>query len=87
MPSEKEQLSNQDRINESIMTGLRTIWGVSLDDIGMRFGENNKKEILIQAEKYLEKGILFTAQEHLYLKPENYFLADGISADLFLLKV
>jgi oxygen-independent coproporphyrinogen-3 oxidase len=86
LPLEKELLSVEDRINEAIMTGLRTIWGVSLKDIGKRNGEKYKNEILFQAEKYLEKGILYIEQEHLLLRPESYFLADGISSDLFLLK-
>jgi oxygen-independent coproporphyrinogen-3 oxidase len=86
LPFEKELLSPEDRINEAIMTGLRTIWGASLKEIGKRNGEKYKKEILFQAEKYLEKGILYIEQEHLLLRPESYFLADGISSDLFLLK-
>ena len=87
MPFEKELLSPEDSTNEAIMTGLRTIWGVSLEEIANRHGEKFKEEILFQAEKYLEKGILYKEQEHLFLRPESYFLADGISADLFLLKV
>ena len=87
LPFEKELLSPEDSTNEAIMTGLRTIWGVSLEEIANRHGEKFKEEILFQAEKYLEKGILYKEQEHLFLRPENYFLADGISADLFLLKV
>lgn len=87
IPIEKELLSPEDRINESIMTGLRTIWGVSLKEIGKRHGEKYMNEVLSQAKKYLEKGILNLNDEHLYLRPESYFLADGISSDLFLLKV
>lgn len=87
LPLEKELLSPEDSTNEAIMTGLRTIWGVSLEKIVNRHGEKFKEEILFQAEKYLEKGILYKEQEHLFLRPESYFLADGISADLFLLKV
>ena len=87
LPLEKELLSPEDSTNEAIMTGLRTIWGVSLEEIVNRHGEKFKEEILFQAEKYLEKGILYKEQEHLFLRPESYFLADGISADLFLLKV
>lgn len=87
LPLEKELLSPEDSTNEAIMTGLRTIWGVSLEEISNRHGEKFKEEILFQAEKYLEKGILYKEQEHLFLRPESYFLADGISADLFLLKV
>ena len=87
LPLERERLSTEDKTNEAIMTGLRTIWGGDLNEIGKRIGDSYKKEILIQAEKYLKKGILYVEQEHLFLRPESYFLADGISADLFLLKV
>ena len=85
--SETELLTTEDMINESIMTGLRTIWGVSLAAIEENHGKAYKKEILKQAAKYIENGILYMEQEHLFLRPESYFLADGISADLFLLKV
>ncbi len=87
LPSDKERLSTEDRINESIMTGLRTIWGVSLKEIAKSFGEKYKNEVLGQAEQYLKRGDLRLEKEHLFLRPESYFLADGISADLFLLKV
>jgi oxygen-independent coproporphyrinogen-3 oxidase len=33
LPNEIETLSEADRYNEYVMTGLRTIWGVSLDRI------------------------------------------------------
>ena len=38
LPNETEILSKTDRYNEYIMTGLRTIWGVSLDRIAEEFG-------------------------------------------------
>ena len=87
LPSEKEKLQVEDRINESIMTGLRTIWGVSLVAIENNFGEFHKKDILNNADKYLEQGTLKLEKGNLFLSPDSYFLADGISADLFLLKV
>ncbi len=87
LPSENEALQIEDRINESIMTGLRTIWGVSITDIEKNFGEKFKKEILNNADKYLDQGTLKLENGNLFLSPDSYFLADGISADLFLLKV
>lgn len=87
LPSEKELLAVEDRINESIMTGLRTKWGVSLVTIEKNFGEIHKNKILHNAAKYLEQGTLKLKNGELSLSPDSYFLADGISADLFLLKV
>lgn len=87
LPSERELLSKEDRINETIMTGLRTIWGVSLSEISKVYGKNYKNEILALSDKHLVQGSLRLEKDHLILRPNSYFLADGISADLFLLKV
>ena len=87
LPIERELLTTEDRVNEAIMTGLRTIWGVSMSEISKKYGETYKNDVLVQAEPYLRRGNLRLNQEHLLLEPESYFLADGISADLFLLKV
>lgn len=87
LASEQETLEVEDRINESIMTGLRTIWGLSLVAIANDFGEKYKDEVLDNAKTFLKRGDLQLENDHLFLKPESYFLADGISAQLFLLKV
>lgn len=86
LPSEKEILSTEDRINEAIMTGLRTIWGVSLKMIERTHGEFYRLEILRQAQKHLDLKTVKMKNDHLYLTPKGHFLADGIAADLFLLK-
>ena len=39
VPIETEKLTITDRYNEYIMTGLRTIWGVSLERIEKDFGK------------------------------------------------
>lgn len=85
-PSEKENLSTEDRINEDIMTGLRTIWGVSLERIESSYGEIYKIKILEQAEKHLDRGTLEIENDQLFITEKGQFLADGISADLFILK-
>ncbi len=86
LPSEREILSTEDRINEAIMTGLRTIWGVSLEMIERTHGESYRLEILRQAQKHLDFKTIKMKNDHLYLTPKGHFLADGIAADLFLLK-
>ena len=86
LPSEKEMLSTEDQINEAIMTGLRTIWGVSLEMIERNHGESYRLKILKLAQKHLDLKTVSIKNDHLYLSPKGYFLADGIAADLFLLK-
>lgn len=86
LPLEKEYLSNEDKANESILTGLRTIWGLSLNKL-VEVEENSiRNHILKQAEKYLNKGWMRLEDDQLILEPKAYFMADGIASDLFILK-
>lgn len=86
-PGESEKLSVEDRINEAIMTGLRTIWGVSLNTLANNYGGNYRLRILEQAKRHLDQETLKLENDHLYLTEKGSFLADGIASDLFLLKV
>lgn len=87
LPSEVEYLTVEDRINEMIMTGIRTMWGISVSDIVLAFGVTYKDQLMDHAEKYLQTGQLFLHEDHLILRPEKYFLADGIASDMFLIEV
>lgn len=85
LPNETEKLSVEDRYNEYIMTGLRTIWGVSLDRIQNEFGQDYLGYLLKQSRKFLNNNLLFI--ENNILKPtlKGKFLTDGIASDLFIL--
>jgi oxygen-independent coproporphyrinogen-3 oxidase len=83
LPNEIETLSKTDRYNEYIMTGLRTIWGVSLDRIEQEFGNDYLDYLQKQSQKFIKDDLLFI--ENLILKPtpKGKFLTDGIASDLF----
>lgn len=85
LPSEVEILSQEDRYNEYIMTGLRTIWGVSLNRIENEFGEVFLNYLLKQSEKFIKDDLLFIAENTLKTTRRGKFLADGIASDLFML--
>jgi oxygen-independent coproporphyrinogen-3 oxidase len=87
LPNELEILSISDRYNEYIMTGLRTIWGVSLDKIENEFGLDYLSYLHKQARKFLDDDLLFI--ENGILKPtkKGKFLTDGIASDLFYLNL
>jgi oxygen-independent coproporphyrinogen-3 oxidase len=53
LPNEIEILSITDRYNEYIMTGLRTIWGVSLDRIETEYGMEYLNYLNKQVRKFL----------------------------------
>ena len=85
LSNETEILSKSDLYNEYIMTGLRTIWGVSLDRIATEFGNDYLDYLQKQAQKFIDDDLLFV--ENSILKPtqKGKFLTDGIASDLFYL--
>ena len=85
LPIEIETLSKTDRYNEYIMTGLRTIWGVSLERIEQEFGKTYLDYLNQQAAKFIEDHLLFIDDDVLRTTKKGKFVSDGIASDLFLL--
>jgi oxygen-independent coproporphyrinogen-3 oxidase len=87
LPLETETLTKTDRYNEYVMTGLRTIWGISLDRIATEFGKTYLDYLNQQAAKYIEDHLLFVDDNILRTTKSGKFLSDGIASDLFLLNL
>ena len=87
LPNEVEILSINDRYNEYIMTGLRTIWGVDLNRIKTEFGTATLAYLKKQAQKFLDDGLLSIDDHILKTTLKGKFLTDGIASDLFLLNL
>jgi putative oxygen-independent coproporphyrinogen III oxidase len=87
LPSETEILSINDRYNENIMTGLRTIWGISLDKIRNDFGEKHIHYLNKTAAKFISEGLLKMEGQTLKTTEKGKFLTDGIASDLFLVNL
>jgi oxygen-independent coproporphyrinogen-3 oxidase len=85
LPNEVEKLSLTDSYNEYIMTGLRTIWGVSLLKIEKVYGEKYIKYLTKQSEKHLQNKFLLLEDNVLKTTKKGKFLTDGIASDLFYL--
>lgn len=87
LPNEIETLTKIDAYNEYIMTGLRTIWGVSLAKVETDFGESYKKYLLQQAQKHIVEHLLYLDDDKLRVTKNGKFLSDGIASDLFMLNL
>ncbi|MGJ5642589.1 radical SAM family heme chaperone HemW [Formosa sp. S-31] len=85
LPKEEEVLTLQDRYNEYVMTGLRTVWGVSLNTIASEFGMAYKNYILEQSDKYFQQELLYIEDENIKVTTKGKFLSDGIASHLFML--
>ena len=87
LPNEIEILSKTDKYNEYVMTGLRTIWGISLNRIETQFGKQYLKYLQIQMEKFVKDDLLVLENDILKTTKKGKFLCDGIASDLFMLNL
>ena len=85
LPSEKEMLTVNDVFNETVMTGLRTIWGVDLEKIQAKFGEEYKSHLVDATLVFINQGLLNIERGILKTTNKGKFLADGIASDLFVI--
>ena len=87
LPIEREILTIKDSYNEYIMTGLRTIWGVSLERVAEEYGENYRTYLENQSDKYIQEDLLYIHNGNLKTTEKGKFLSDGIASDLFMLNL
>ena len=83
LPTEIEVLSDNDRYNEYIMTGLRTILGVSFNKVEKNYGKIYKTYLLEASKTLIHQDLLYIEAEHLYVTKKGQFLSDGIASQLF----
>jgi oxygen-independent coproporphyrinogen-3 oxidase len=88
LPQEIEILSLNNRFNEYIMTGLRTIWGVDFKRIEKQFGIDYLFHLEKNTQPFIEKELLKiqlndSGDAILTTTKKGKFLADGIASDLF----
>jgi oxygen-independent coproporphyrinogen-3 oxidase len=79
---EQETLSIEDRYNEYVMTGLRTIWGVEQTTLAA-MGPSFEGHFISNAQQFLEEGIMLKEGSHYRLSAAGRLLADGVAAALF----
>jgi oxygen-independent coproporphyrinogen-3 oxidase len=83
LPLERETLTAAERLNERLMTGLRTTWGVPRHGVEA-FGRTALAAVERAAARWVASGHLGADAEGWWLTPSGRFLADGIAADLFV---
>ena len=82
---ESEKLTKTDKYNEYIMTGLRTIWGVSKDYLKDNFGYKFQKHFTEKSEKYFDSKHLIQKNNIITTTINGKFLSDRIASDLFII--
>jgi oxygen-independent coproporphyrinogen-3 oxidase len=78
-----EELSATDRLNEYIMTALRTMWGIDLDKVSSSFDIEQVNQISKQIQPFVDKGLATIDKKNIVLTQKGKLFADGIAAELF----
>ncbi len=84
IPFSVDNLSEEERLNEYILTGLRTLWGIDFEFIHENYSLDlftSKKIILAQMDL---EGWLVWKDKNLSLSKSGKLLADSIAAALFV---
>lgn len=81
---EMEDIDQPKRYNEYIITGLRTMWGIDLDELQTKFGQEQYAYFLKNAEKYFNLNHLKRAGNIITLTHAGIFISDGIMSDLMI---
>ncbi|WP_034919622.1 radical SAM family heme chaperone HemW [Gillisia sp. CAL575] len=85
LPLEQEELSTTDRYNEYVMTRLRTIWGIDINEVEERFGNLYKTHLLNEASNEIKLGLLKQNENVITVTKKGKFLSDGIASNLFFI--
>lgn len=87
LPLEIETLTTTDKYNEYIMTGLRTMFGVSFHRIEKDFGKTYKDYLIEQSQVFINEHLLYIDDGYLKASKKGQFLSDGIASQLFKLNL
>jgi oxygen-independent coproporphyrinogen-3 oxidase len=83
VPFEKEELTIENKINEYILTSLRTMWGLNKFFFENEFGKSKMELVLGKLEKFKLDELVFFKDGNFILTKKGKFFADRITAELF----
>ena len=86
IPAEKEYLSKSDKINEYLLTGLRTKWGVDLSVIKNKYQTDIWKYNKSYIQNLVNLNLATFYNGKLQLQKKGMLMADKICSDLFLIE-
>lgn len=82
---EEEILSEKEKYNEYILTRIRTIWGVSIDFIQSKFGDEKANNFLKNIQKYKTSNLVIEKNKQFTLTKKGLFISDEIMTDLMII--
>ncbi len=84
IPAEIEVLTEANKINEYMMTRLRTKWGIEWSKIEKTFAKLNVEIPMDLIKNWQQNDWAYISSEHLILTETGALMADKLAADLFI---
>ena len=81
---DEETLNENDRINEYLMTRLRTKWGITKSDFVNQFGDGKWPLVANEFERLVREKVVVEQDENYVLSRKGKFVADHVIRTLLL---
>jgi oxygen-independent coproporphyrinogen III oxidase len=82
-PAETEILTEDQLVNEHIMISLRTMQGLDLDAVEIKYGKAEQQRLISSIPKFINSRLVTFANNKICLTDEGMLMADGIASELF----
>ncbi len=83
LPIEREELTVKDNINDYILTRLRTIWGIDIEELKTLYHHDLLESKNVEIFRYQAKKWLEVTDSSIKLSKEGSLMADEIAMELF----
>ena len=84
IPFEREELTGKDKLNEYLLTSLRTIWGMNLDFVKNNFGNDPAFDLEKKLSLLIDEQLVVVKDNNFILTRKGKYFADKISLQLFV---
>jgi oxygen-independent coproporphyrinogen-3 oxidase len=81
---ETEHLTSEQKVNEYLLTSLRTMWGCDMQHLSKLCSANQLQEIKKSSQPFIKKDWLQVNQHFMKLTNSGKLYADYIASELFL---
>jgi oxygen-independent coproporphyrinogen-3 oxidase len=85
IPYETEYLDERTKYNDFVITRMRTMWGVSLDELRKEFGEERMCWFLKKSEPFLCSKKLKVEGKYVKVTQNGFFVSDMIMRELIVI--
>lgn len=81
---EREELDSRTRFNEYIMTSLRTMWGIDLENVEKLFEKEGYDYVVNLSGKFKDYGLMTKEGQFLILTNQGKMISDNIIAEFMM---